>query len=159
MIYRVLAIVFVAGVGLNELFHAIGGLPRYSESVQFIQPVLTMETTREPDSWHAIRSPVGAHLASTAIILTHLVGGLLALFGAYRLVLARGSPADVFHQAKFYAVFGVGLGAVLYLVGFETFASGWFLLWQSQTHNVIAEAERLFLSYMAVLLFLYWVRE
>lgn len=158
MMYRVLAVVFVTAVGLNELFHALSSVPTYGHNVELVHRVMSMETTREPGSWHAIDAYAAAYIGATLILLAHLIGGVLSLFGASQLVCVRHANSEAFHNAKRFAVAGVGVGAVLYLLGFETIASGWFLMWQSETLNVIAEAERLFLSYMAVLLFLLAIR-
>ena len=59
------------------------------------------------------------------------------------------------HRAYSVSVTGVGIGAILYLVGFVTIASGFFLMHSAPTPpNFLANAQRLFLCYMAVIIYL-----
>ena len=156
---RILLIVLVAGVGLNELFHAIFDGLQFMFNVDFVGTVLSMESTFEPDSWRAIESSVIAFLAYTLIWAAHALSGIFCLAGSYLLAKTAASDDSPYERAICAATVGVGIGCVLYLVGFEAIAGGWFLLYQAPTPpNFIPSAERLFLCYVAVLIYLAVVR-
>ena len=81
------------------------------------------------------------------------------LAGAYSLLKSNGELNKQRERAFRLAILGVGIGAVLYLVGFVTVASGWFLLYSAPTPpNFTAAAESLFLCYMAVIVYLILIR-
>ena len=80
---RILLIVLVAGVGLNELFHAIFDGLQFMFNVEFVGTVLSMESTFEPGSWRAIESPVIACIAYTLIWAAHALSGIFCLAGSY----------------------------------------------------------------------------
>ena len=57
------------------------------------------------------------------------------------------------------AILGIGIGAILYLVGFMTIASGWFLLYSAPTPpNYVGAAMMTFLCYFVVLIYLQMLR-
>jgi predicted small integral membrane protein len=153
-IQRIIALVLVAAVGLNEIFHAMFDGLQFMSNVEFVGSVLSMESTLEPDSWRAIESPALAFIAYGLIWLAHAASGVLCLVGALFLGRAAGgAPEDSSSPAA--ATAGVGIGCVLYLLGFQSIAGGWFLLFQAPTPpNFIPQATQLFLSYAAVLIYL-----
>ena len=152
---RYLGGALVFGVGANELFHAVFDGMDWATNVEIVALVLSMSSTSEPDSWRSVQSSVAATIAYAGIWLAHAASGIIAVIGAY-LLLRPGWEARAFkHQAYSGAIMGVGIGALLYLVGFVTIASGWFILHTSPTPpNVLPNAERAFLCYMAVIVYL-----
>ena len=114
-----------------------------------------MDSTREPDSWRAIDSPVAAFIAYSLIWIAHAASGVLCLVGSYLLAKTITRDDSAYGQSAAVATFGVGIGCVLYLVGFLAIAGGWFLLYTAPTPpNFIPAAIQLFLCYVAVLIYL-----
>jgi len=150
---RTIALILVAAIGLNEIFHAIFDGLQFMSNVEFVGSVLSMESTLEPDSWRAIESPALAFIAYGLIWLAHAASGILCLSGA--VFLSRAPESS---NSAAAATAGVGIGCVLYLLGFQSIAGGWFLLFQAPTPpNFIPQATQLFLSYAAVLIYLQFV--
>jgi len=145
----------VFGVGGNELFHAVFDGMDWAGNVEIVALVLSMSATSEPDSWRSVQSSIAATMAYAGIWLAHAASGVVAAVGAF-LILRLGSVAATFkHRAYSVAIVGVGIGALLYLIGFVTIASGWFILHTSPTPpNFVPNAERLFLCYMVVIMYL-----
>jgi predicted small integral membrane protein len=159
LIERLLVIFLVLGVGLYELFHAIFDGLQYMANVKFVGTVLSMEATRNPDAWQAIDSPVVAFIGYTLIWVAHAASGILCLFGSYVLASSISSDDATYRESAAIATLGVGIGCILYLVGFLAIASGWFRLYQAPTPpNYIPNAQMLFLCYVAVLIYLVLIR-
>ena len=154
LVQRLLVIVFTVAVGLNESFHAIFDGLQFMFNVEFVGTVLSMQSTPEPESWRAIDSSVVAFIAYALIWLAHAASGILCLIGAW--ILWRSvKEAQTFSSSATLATAGVGIGCILYLLGFQAIAGGWFLLYQAPTPpNFIPQAQQLFLSYGAVLIYL-----
>lgn len=154
---RLIVTALVVAVGLNETFHAVFDGLQFMANAEFVGSVLSMESTGEPDSWRAISSPAIAYFAYGLIWLAHAASGALCLAGAWFLG-RKAQDAQAFADSATAATAGLGIGCVLYLLGFQAIAGGWFLLYQAPTPpNFIPEAERLFLSYAAVLVYLHLV--
>ena len=156
-IQRIIALFLVAAVGLNEAFHAVFDGLQFMSNVEFVGSVLSMDSTLEPDSWRAVDSPVLAFIAYGLIWLAHAASGALCLAGVWFFGrAASGAQGNSIPSAT--ATAGVGIGCVLYLLGFQSIAGGWFLLFQAPTPpNFIPQATQLFLSYAAVLIYLQMV--
>ena len=155
LIERWLVITLVVGVGLYELFHAIFDGLQFMANVEFVGTVLSMDSTSEPNAWRAIDSPVIAFIAYALIWSAHAASGVLCLVGSYLLTTTVASSDSAHRESSAIATLGVGIGCVLYLVGFLAIASGWFLLYTAPTPpNFIPNAIRLFLCYVAVLIYL-----
>jgi len=156
---RYLGAVLVIGVAANELFHAIFDGLEFSSNVEIVSQVIAMKLTWDPDSWRSINSPIIATIGYSLIWLAHAASGGIGLAGAYSLLKSNGELNKQRERAFRLAILGVGIGAVLYLVGFVTVASGWFLLYSAPTPpNFTAAAESLFLCYMAVIVYLILIR-
>jgi predicted small integral membrane protein len=153
-IERILAVLLVTGLGGNELFHTIFDGLNFSENVEIVGTVLSMNATTDPDSWRAIDSEFVATIAYSLIWFTHAAGGLTALTGAYLLARQKAGRDDIYSGTTI-AILGLGIGAVLYLIGFQTIASAWFLLYTAPTPpNFVFAAEMLFLMHMVVIVYL-----
>ena len=155
MIQRYLPAVLVLGIGCNEFFHALFDVFDYAFKVKLVGWVISMDKTGDPEAWRGIDSAMGAYVAYGGIWLAHAIGGLIAIFGAYLLATSDPQESSNMHRAYSVSVTGVGIGAILYLVGFVTIASGFFLMHSAPTPpNFLANAQRLFLCYMAVIIYL-----
>ncbi len=155
MIQRYLPAILVLGIGCNELFHAIFDIFSYEFKVKLVHWVISMDKTNDADALRGIDSAIGAYIAYGGIWLAHAISGVVAIAGAN--MLATADPQDTGEMQRAYTVAtsGVALGAMLYLIGFVTIASGFFLMHSAPTPpNFLDNAQRLFLCYMAVIIYL-----
>ena len=132
---------------------AFGNITDYGTNFAFVQHVMSMDTTF-PDSslhWRAITDPTLQTAGYWLIIATEIVTAILLWAGALRLLGSVTKPD--FNRAKSIAVAGLGLGFLLYMVGFGTIASEWFAMWQSQTWNAQHTAFDFLTMIIAVLIF------
>jgi predicted small integral membrane protein len=135
VIVRLCKIALVAAVAFFFTLVAFGNLTDYGSNWQFVQHVLSMDTTF-PDSdlhWRAITSPTIQTIGYWLIIATEIATAVILWLGAFRL-LATVRTAE-FARARNVAVAGLTLGLLLYAVGFIAIGGEWFAMWQSQTWN------------------------
>jgi predicted small integral membrane protein len=160
MIQRYLPAILVLGIGCNELFHAIFDIFSYEFKVKLVGWVISMDKTPDPDAMRGIDSAIGAYIAYGGIWLAHAIGGVIAIFGAYLLATSTPQDSATMQRAHSVSVTGIGIGVMLYLIGFVTIASGFFLMHSGPTPpNFLDNAQRLFLCYMAVLIYLEMTRQ
>jgi predicted small integral membrane protein len=157
VIERYLAAILVAGVGLNELFHGLDGLQNFSTNASDLGPVMSMTTPGQAETWRAVDSPLAALIVYALVVAAHSASGVISLVGSYFLATNAGHGAREHSSQTWVAILGVGIGCTLYLVGFIAIASGFFQMYLSQTNNFGPHAERSFLVYMAVLIYLQMV--
>jgi len=152
---RYIGALLAAGIGAFEALTAVVDIFNFSGNAAYVGTVLSMENTSNPDSWRAIHSPTLWHLAYGLIWLAHAASGVVTLAGAWLLATAR---AEALARAGQVAILGIGIGALLYFVGFQTIASAWFLLWSVPTPpDPLMAAQSYFASYLAVMIFLWLV--
>jgi len=114
---------------------AYGNIADYDSNWQFVQHVLSMDTTFPNSSlhWRAINNPSIQAAGYWLIIATEALVAVLLWAGAIRLLAAVGSR--LFDRAKAIAVAGLSLGFLLYAIGFVAVGGEWFAMWQSQIWN------------------------
>src|SRR5437763_9760621 len=137
---RLVKAVLTATVALFFTLVAFGNITDYSSNWQFVQHVLSMDTTF-PDSalhWRAITNPTLQSVFYWMVILWEAATALVLWVGAIRLLLSRSAAA--FADAKGPAVLGLAMGFVLYAVGFVDIGGEWFAMWQSHMWNGQAAA-------------------
>ena len=135
IVVRLCKIALIASAALFFSLVAFGNITDYDSNWQFVQHVLSMDTTF-PDSslhWRAIADPKIQAAGYWLIIATETVVALLLWAGCLRLLAAIGG--DDFNRAKAIAVAGLSLGFLLYAVGFISIGGEWFAMWQSQVWN------------------------
>jgi len=135
IVVRLCKIALIASAALFFSLVAFGNITDYGSNWQFVQHVLSMDTTF-PDSslhWRAIADPKIQAAGYWLIIATETVVALLLWAGCLRLLAAIGG--DEFNRAKAIAVAGLSLGFLLYAVGFISIGGEWFAMWQSQVWN------------------------
>ena len=152
---RLLLSILVLSIGLSEAFYGVTGIENaIAGDPTLLQQVLSMETTFDSESWRRVDSPVLAVVSGVLITIAHWSSGLLCLYAAFQLGISkRNSQSEDYLRAKSWATAGIGIGCVLYLLGFVTIAGAWFQLWQSSTINFIPEAQMLLFCYMFVLIY------
>jgi predicted small integral membrane protein len=132
---RLCKIALVGSVAFFFSLVAYGNITDYDSNWQFVQHVLSMDTTFPNSSLHsrAISDPAVQAGGYWLIIATEVVVAMLLWAGAVRLLAAIGSRR--FDHAKAIAIAGLSLGFLLYAVGFVAVGGEWFAMWQSPIWN------------------------
>ncbi len=156
LITRLAKIAMCLSLAVFCLLVGIDNIADPKSNYAFVAHVMSMDTTFPGNTlmYRAITSPVAFQLAFSLIIAAEIVAGLLFLAGAWRLWQARLAPAAAFNAAKAYAVAGALLAFLLWFFGFMVIAGEWFAMWQSKAWNAQQSAFRLYLTVIAVLIFL-----
>ena len=155
VITRVSKAVLVAAMGLYAGLVAFGNLTDYGSNFAFVSHVLAMDTIF-PDAtigYRAITSELIHHIAYGLIIVTEILVAVLCLMGAARIFARRAASARDFNRGKTFAIAGLTLGFVLWQVGFMSVGGEWFGMWMSQSWNGLASAFRVFITMLAVLIY------
>ncbi len=148
---------FVAAVGLFALLVAFNNMVDYGSNYQFVQHVLSMDTTFEGNALmhRAIEQPWLHHIAYWLIILAEAATGFLCLAGALQMTRKRHTALGEFNRSKQLATVGLSLGILLWFTGFMTIGAEWFLMWQSPSWNGQQAAFRFIMVLFAVLIYLH----
>jgi predicted small integral membrane protein len=135
ILVRLCKIALVASVALFFSLVAFGNFTDYGSNWQFVQHVLSMDTTFPNSSlhWRSIANPTAQAAGYWLIIATETLVALLLWAGCLLLLAAIGG--EDFNRAKALAVSGLSLGFLLYAVGFVSIGGEWFAMWQSQIWN------------------------
>lgn len=142
---------FMALAALNNAL-TLGDTP-FSANGAVAFAVGMQETGQHPNlMWRAIESPFIIWLAVFCIILTEAAAGVLCIWGAYKLWVARASSAE-FNASKEMAMKGLTLIAVFYLLAFQTVVGEWFMVWQTGAPTL----DEAFKSFAMAMLILIWV--
>ncbi|MBS0234712.1 MAG: DUF2165 domain-containing protein [Proteobacteria bacterium] len=152
---RYAKIVMCLVLGLFCLLVAFDNITDYSTNYAFVQHVLSMDTTLPGNAlkYRAISKPVLWQLAYAAIIAAEAVAGVLFMAGAGALWRVRGTPAEIFNQAKGYAIAALTLAFLIWFFGFMLVGGEWFAMWESRSWNGQEPAFRFYVVVLAVLLF------
>src|SRR3954465_12463413 len=144
----------VAAVALFFACVAFGNITDYDSNWQFVQHVLSMDTTF-PNStlhWRAVSDSTLQHAAYWLIIGMQAATAALLWLGTLSLFAAIGRAE--FARTRALAVAGLTVGLLLYMVGFVTIGGEWFAMWQSATWNGQQKAFEFIAMIGAVLLVL-----
>jgi predicted small integral membrane protein len=128
----------------------------YGTNYLFMQHVLSMDTTFPGNAlmYRAITNPMLWQIFYALIIAAEGMTGALFLAGAIRLFQVRDAPAEIFNQAKVYAIAACVLGFLVWFFGFMVVAGEWFAMWQSATWNGQEAAFRFYVAVLGVLIFI-----
>ena|SRR5271166_3707251 len=131
---RALQVLGTAAIGLLTGLACLNNLTDYNSNFVLVQHVLSMDTTFPEGAlrWRAITSGALHHAAYWLIIVAEGLAGALCLAGAYKMLCARRASAEIFHQSKNLALWGLAVALALYLIGFMVIGAEWFAMWQSQ---------------------------
>lgn len=144
-IIRLTKTALVGFFGLYVLIVAFGNVTDYQSNYNFVQGVLSMETTFEGNAlmYRAIESEVVYHFAYILIIITEWIIAITCLLGSYQMFRNIRADSDQFHEAKKWGLFGLLLGICLWFFGFQVVGGEWFAMWQSEMWNGLDSAFRL----------------
>ena len=137
MIVRLSKLSLLAATALFMTLVAIGNITDYGSNWQFVQHVLSMDTTFQSPNlmWRAVTDPVLQTIAYLLIILAETVAALTLWIGGLRLWGRRRDLAGRFNDGKDIAVAGLTLAMLLWGMGFIAIGGEWFAMWQSQDWN------------------------
>lgn len=127
--------VFLAG--LYALFVFMGNLMDYDSNYQFVEHVLSMDTTFEGNAlmWRAITAPWVWTLAYIGIIVAEGLVAALGIIGGIALFLRRNADASAYNRARIWGYATYALALLIWFFGFIVIGSEWFAMWQSSTWN------------------------
>ena len=156
MILRVAKCLLVAAVAVFHTFLVLNNTTDYDSNYQFVRHVMMMDSTFPTNHamWRAVNTPALHTAFYISIILWESVTMLLCWWGAIQLARSLRGTAAGFQAAKKWAITGLSLSLLMWLVAFLTVGGEWFLMWQSKTWNGQEEAFRMFTVVGIVLLIL-----
>ena len=116
---------------------------------------MSMDTTFPGNGlmYRSVTNPEAWQIVYALITATETVCGVLFLGGALRMWQARYASAAEFQRAKVLAIAGSTLAFLLWFFVFMVIAGEWFAMWQSKTWNAQQAAFRLYMTVLAVLIF------
>lgn len=147
--------IMVAAIALFATLVAFGNITDYGTNLAFVQHVLAMDTIFPGSTirYRAITAPDLQHAAYALIIATEALTAVLCWIGTWMLLRSMRGEGAAFNRAKTFAVCGLGLGFLLWQVGFMTIGGEWFGMWQSQQWNGVPSAFRFVVVILGVLIF------
>lgn len=154
---RLVRVVLMFQIGAFALLVGINNIVDYNSNFNFVQHVLSMDTTFEGNALQgrAITSPALHHIAYALIIAMELGTGVLCLLGCWKMFVLRKADYDEFFGSLMLASYGLMLGLLLWFGGFMVVGAEWFLMWQSDTWNGQDAAFRFLVSIVTTLIFLH----
>jgi predicted small integral membrane protein len=150
---KLLIVLFVSFFGLLVVF---GNLTDYSSNFQYVQHILSMDTTHQNSSlmYRSINLPILHHRIYWLMITLETLFTVCCLIGAYQLYKARNASSTEFHEAKKFVVAGFMVGIFIWYFCFQVIGGEWFVMWQSMEWNDLGTAERLAEFLMMALIFI-----
>ena len=156
MMLRTAKLLLVTGMAVFYTLVVMNNIIDYDSNYQFARHVLMMDSTFAGNHvmWRAVNSPAVHTAFYLSIIAWESVTMLLCWWGALQLLRALRGTAATFHSAKKWAIAGLTLSALMWLIAFLCVGGEWFLMWQSKTWNGQDAAFRMFAVVGIILLLL-----
>jgi predicted small integral membrane protein len=142
----------VASTAAFALLVSIDNVVDYPTNYEFVRHVLSMDTTAPGNGLmgHAITNPALWDAAYWMIIVAEALTGLVLAWAALRRVANVRAPARLFNAAKDLVIVGVGVGFLLWFLGFMVVGGEWFAMWQSKAWNGQQAAFRFYVTLLLV---------
>lgn len=127
----------------------------YGSNYTFVQHVLSMDSTFPSNSlmYRAVTSETLWNLSYWVIIGGEGLICLFFLMGTGHLWCARNATGMAFNHAKKWIYVGAVMTMLLWFFGFMVIGGEYFLMWQSTIWNEQEPAFRVYMSVLAVLIF------
>jgi len=156
MILRCAKVALVAAVAGFHTLVVLNNTTDYDSNFQFVRHVMMMDSTFNGNRamWRAVNAPALHTAFYFSIIGWESVSMLLCWWGAIQLGRALRESPTAFEGAKKWAIAGLALSLLMWLVAFLSVGGEWFLMWQSKTWNGQEAAFRMFTVVGMVLLLL-----
>ncbi len=134
---------------------AFNNITDYGSNFAFVQHVLSMDTTFPGNAlmYRSITNPVLWTAGYWLIIFSEALTCALFLIATLKLWQARHGTGNEFNDAKGFVVIGVTVGFLLWFLGFIVIGGEWFAMWQSKIWNGQEAAFKLYMTMLAVLIF------
>lgn len=155
MALRLSKIVMCLSLAAFAFLVTFGNITDYGSNYAFVQHVLSMDTTFPENTlmYRAITSPALWTAAYWLIIFGEGLTCILFLVASWRLWRARNMSAVAFNEAKGGVVLAATMGFLIWFLGFMVIGGEWFAMWQSDTWNGQDAAFKLYMTILAVLIF------
>ncbi|MFD6371754.1 DUF2165 domain-containing protein, partial [Streptomyces roseolus] len=121
---------------------AFGNITDFGTNQQFVQHVLSMDTTfKDPDlMWRAVESPALQNAAYVAVIVWEVLAALVLLAATWFWI--TGLRRDAYDRARAASTVGLVMVLLLFGLGFLAIGGEWFAMWQSSDWNGLDAAAR-----------------
>ncbi|MEU3073503.1 DUF2165 domain-containing protein [Streptomyces laurentii] len=138
----VAATVLTATVALYMALVAFGNITDFGTNQQFVQHVLSMDTTfKDPDlMWRAVESRALQNAAYVAVIVWEALAALVLLAATWFWI--TGLRRDAYDRARAASTVGLVMVLLLFGMGFLAIGGEWFAMWQSSDWNGLDAAAR-----------------
>ncbi|MFI6639084.1 DUF2165 domain-containing protein [Streptomyces sp. NPDC050504] len=138
----VAATALTATVALYMTLVAFGNITDFGTNQQFVQHVLSMDTTfKDPDlMWRAVESSALQNAAYVAVIVWESLAAVVLLAATWFWV--TGLRRDAYERARAASTVGLVMVLLLFGVGFLVIGGEWFAMWQSSDWNGLDAAAR-----------------
>ncbi|GGR55607.1 DUF2165 domain-containing protein [Streptomyces roseolus] len=138
----VAATALTATVALYMTLVAFGNITDFGTNQQFVQHVLSMDTTfKDPDlMWRAVESPALQNAAYVAVIVWGTLAALVLLAATWFWI--TGLRRDAYDRARAASTVGLVMVLLLFGLGFLAIGGEWFAMWQSSDWNGLDAAAR-----------------
>jgi predicted small integral membrane protein len=145
----------VAAMAFYASLVAFGNMTDYGTNYAFVEHVLKMDTIfpGATITYRAIDTPWMWDAFYVMIIAAETLTAVLCWIGAFVMLRRLRDGAQVFNRAKAWAIGGLSFGFLVWQVAFQSVGGEWFGMWQSQTWNGEDSAFRIFITMIAVLIF------
>ncbi|MFC8507211.1 DUF2165 domain-containing protein [Streptomyces sp. NPDC057411] len=138
----VAAAALTATVAVYMTLVAFGNITDFGTNQQFVQHVLSMDTTfKDPDlMWRAVESPALQNAAYVAVIVWETGAAMVLLAAAWLWI--TGLRHGVYDRARAASTVGLVMVLLLFGMGFLAIGGEWFAMWQSSDWNGLDAAAR-----------------
>lgn len=138
----VAATALTATVAVYMALVAFGNITDFGTNQQFVQHVLSMDTTfKDPDlMWRAVESPALQNAAYVAIIVWETLTALVLLAATWFWI--TGLRREAYDRARAASTVGLVMVLLLFGLGFLAIGGEWFAMWQSSDWNGLDAAAR-----------------
>lgn len=161
LLFRLCKLSCVGAIGLMALLIVFGNISDYFTNYHFVEHVMKMDSVFPGSQvrYRHINNVLLFHAGYIFIIILEAAMAFCCLKGAWLLSRNLRSNAVTFHAAKNWAVAGIGIGILIWFLGFEVIGGEWFAMWQSSTWNGLAAADRIVVFLVLVLILLHFKEE
>ncbi|MFJ2738197.1 DUF2165 domain-containing protein [Streptomyces sp. NPDC087440] len=138
----VAATALTAVVALCMSLVAFGNITDFGTNQQFVQHVLSMDTTfKDPDlMWRAVESSAVQNAAYVAVIAWETLTAAVLLTATWFWI--TGLRRDAYDRARAASTVGLVMMLLLFGMGFLAIGGEWFAMWQSSDWNGLDAAAR-----------------
>ncbi|MFE4588545.1 DUF2165 domain-containing protein [Streptomyces laurentii] len=138
----VAATALTATVALYMTLVAFGNITDFGTNQQFVQHVLSMDTTfKDPDlMWRAVESRALQNAAYVIVIVWETLAALVLLTATWFWI--TGLRRDAYDRARAASTVGLVMVLLLFGAGFLAIGGEWFAMWQSSDWNGLDAAAR-----------------